>query len=408
MKEKLTKNLSLKILSLLLAVFLWIVILNVDDPVITNTIRNIEVTKANATVLESKDKIYEVVSGNTVDIKVKGKRSVVESLKASDFQAVADLSQLSIVNAVPIDVTPVARIRDSVEIINQATKTLIVRLENLVEKDFRIDVVDRGTVPKGYYLSEKKTSPNMLQISGAESTINKINEVIVEIDASNIYSSDNVFTEIPKVYDKNGSLMDTSNLTLSYTEVEVSTKLLPTKTVALNIDFVGTPPDGYEYSKLKYQPENVIIAGTQENLDKINEISIVYDVENKREDIEDEINIADYLEENIMLIDENQNAVINVDVEKLANKEISFSPSSITIKNLSSDLDIIFNLDTIRVVAYGKAEELAQLNEFNLFPYIDLAGIETGTKIINIQFNPTNSNIIIKNKSIGVTIRRNE
>lgn len=33
MKKKLTKNLPLKLLSLALAVFLWAVVVNVDDPV---------------------------------------------------------------------------------------------------------------------------------------------------------------------------------------------------------------------------------------------------------------------------------------------------------------------------------------------------------------------------------------
>lgn len=405
MKEKLTKNLNLKILSLLLAVVLWVVILNVDDPVMTVTIRNIEVVKTNATVLESKDKIYEVVSGNTVDIKVKGKRSVVESLKATDFQAVADLSQLSIVNAVPIDVTPVARIRDSVEIINQATKTLIVSLENLAEKDFRVDVVDRGTVPEGYYLSEKKTSPNMIQVSGAETVINKISEIVVEIDASNIYGSDNTITAIPKVYDKNGSLMDTSNLTLNYTEVDVTTKLLPTKTVLLNIEFTGTPPEGYEYVKLKYQPESIMIAGEQGVLDQITEITGTYEVNNEREDIEDQIDIMDLITEDVILIDENQYAVINVDVEQLVSKEILLDTKQIDVRNLLPGYEVLFTADSIRITVYGKEEDINGLTEQDLFPYLDLQEEEEGTKMVNLQFGLTNVDFSVKNKSVSIIIQ---
>jgi YbbR domain-containing protein len=406
MKEKLTRNISLKILSLLLAVFLWVVILNVDDPVITDTIRNIEVTKVNEKALESKDKIYEVVSGDTVDVKVKGKRSVIEKLRPTDFQAIADLSQLSVVYAVPIDVLPVTRYRDDVEIIKQETTTMKVSLENLVGQDFRIDVVEKGTVAEGYYLSEKKTSPNMIQVSGAESVINKISKVIVEVDVSNMHNSNNTLTAVPKVYDKNGTLMDTSNLTLSYDEVVVSIMLVPTKKVRLDIKLTGTPFDGYEYVEFKYDPLYVMIAGEQEVLDKVPYISGNYNIDNKRESFDDQINIVDLItEDDIILIDENQVALLVVTIEPMETKELNYNASEIDIRNIPEGFNATVNNDsTIRITVYGDEEELASVNKYNLNPFIDLTGSEVGTRLMNIQFEPSINNISIKNQSISITV----
>lgn len=409
MKEKLTRNISLKILSLLLAVFIWVVILNVDDPVITDIIRNIEVIKINEKVLESKDKVYEVVSGDTVDVKVKGKRSVVERLRPTDFQAIADLSQLSVVYAVPIDVVPVARYRDDVEIIKQETTTMKVSLENMVEKDFRVDVVEKGSIAEGYYLSEKKTSPNMIQVSGAESVINKINEIVVEVDVSNIHNSNGIVTAVPKVYDRNGSIMDTSNLTLSYKEVVISIKLLPTKKVRLNIELTGTPYDGYEYEKFKYDPEVVMIAGEKAELDKIPYISGKYNIENKREDVNDQINIADLITEDIdvILIDENQYALINVTIKPMETKEFNFKASEIDIRNIPAGYNASINNESgFRIIVYGDEEDLALVNKYNLHPFLDLTNSEAGTRLMNIQFEPSVSNISFKNQNISVTISR--
>ncbi|MDF2804622.1 MAG: hypothetical protein K0S61_4527, partial [Anaerocolumna sp.] len=142
MKEKLTKNLGLKILSLFVAILLWVVILNVDDPVVQEKFNNITVTKINENELKQKDKTYEVISGETVDVNVKAKRSIMQVLKKTDIQAVADLSQLSVVNATTIDVT-IPKYGDLVEI-KQSTSTMKVSLENLKTEQFMVNVVTNG------------------------------------------------------------------------------------------------------------------------------------------------------------------------------------------------------------------------------------------------------------------------
>ena len=104
MKKVLTRNIPLKILSLLLAVVLWVVIMNIEDPYITKKFYNIPVLELNTEVLDELGKIYEVESGQSITITVKGKRSIIEGLKNSDFEATANFKEKSDVNAVPIRV----------------------------------------------------------------------------------------------------------------------------------------------------------------------------------------------------------------------------------------------------------------------------------------------------------------
>jgi YbbR domain-containing protein len=403
MKERLTRNIGLKILSLLLAGLLWVVILNVDDPVKSETFTDIAVTKINENVLKSKDKVYEVVSGETINVKVKGKRSIIESLKNSDFQVIADLSQLSIVDAVPINVS-VPKYGDEIEIVDRDKFSMKVSLENFNTQQFRIDVVEKGTVAEGYYIKEKTARPNIIQVSGAESVVGKIREVDVEIDVWNASES---FTEkaVPKVYDNNGTLMDSSKMTFNYEEVDVSVDLLKTKTVKLYIELKGTPFYGYEYVNFEYEPKEVVIAGEQEELDKVQYIKGEYNIDNKREDIVDEVNIKDFIKEDVILIDENQNAVINIDIEKLAIKEISFGINEIEIRNLPDVMVAnITNNGIISTNVYGNLDKLKTVTKTTIKPYIDLADAQIGTKLVNIQFDTSESEITISNPSISVSI----
>ncbi len=403
MKERLTRNTGLKILSLLVAFLVWVVILNVDDPVITKTFRDIQVTTINENVLEEKDKVYEVVSGNTVDVQVKTKRSVMETLDNSDFQAIADLSKLSVVYAVPIDVS-VPRYGDRVEIVKE-NYTMQVSLENLADKQLKINVVTSGTVAEGYYIKEKTTSPNIIKVSGAESLIDKVNEVVVEVNVNNERESFKK-TAIPKVYDKNGTLMDSGNITLSYDEVDVSVDLLKTKTVNLFIDLKGTPYYGYRYKNFEYEPKQVVIAGEQSELDKVQYIMGEYNIDYKKEDIEDVVNIEDFIKNDVILIDENKNAVINIHIEKLKSKDINLSSSDIELKNLPPGKAANINsTDDIQVEVLGEEALLSGINKYNLKPYIDLSDSDIGTKSFNIQFSPPGGDLTITGgNSISVTI----
>lgn len=71
MKQVLTRNVGLKILSLFLAVLSWVVIMNIDDPYITKTIDDIPVNILNENAVEENNKMYEIDSGDTATIKVK-------------------------------------------------------------------------------------------------------------------------------------------------------------------------------------------------------------------------------------------------------------------------------------------------------------------------------------------------
>ena len=74
----------------------------VDDPVRTRQFTNIPVTVTNEKAITTLDKVYEITQGKTVDITVSGKKSLVDRITSQDLQATADLSQLSMVNAVSI------------------------------------------------------------------------------------------------------------------------------------------------------------------------------------------------------------------------------------------------------------------------------------------------------------------
>lgn len=95
MKRRLMNNIGLKILAFFAALLLWLIVVNIDNPVIDKTFSNIPVTVTNEEVLTADPKnpqTYQIVDGTqTVSVTVVGKRKLLNEIKAEDILATADM-----------------------------------------------------------------------------------------------------------------------------------------------------------------------------------------------------------------------------------------------------------------------------------------------------------------------------
>ena len=130
MKEKLISNYGMKILSVLVAILIWLLVANTNDPVVTKRFSGIAVKVINDEVLTQKGYAYAILEGDEVTVTVRGKNSIVSTLISSDFQAVADFSKLSKVDAIPIDIT-VSRYPDQLELSLGNVNTMKIKEEKL-------------------------------------------------------------------------------------------------------------------------------------------------------------------------------------------------------------------------------------------------------------------------------------
>lgn len=80
------------ILSLLIAIGLWMYVMGTVDPTVTTTIRDVTVEKINEDVLEDKGLSAELESPQVVNIEIKGARSNVNEAKEGEIRATVDVS----------------------------------------------------------------------------------------------------------------------------------------------------------------------------------------------------------------------------------------------------------------------------------------------------------------------------
>ena len=87
-KAKILENLSLKILAVFISILLWLIVINVSDPVSDTSYSDIPLTVVNADSITSQGKVYDITSDDTVSISVSAKRSILDSLGKDNFKAI--------------------------------------------------------------------------------------------------------------------------------------------------------------------------------------------------------------------------------------------------------------------------------------------------------------------------------
>lgn len=389
MKERILNNLSLKILSAVCAIVMWIIIVNIYNPSTSVTVSGVTVQLINAEALAAKEYAYEVIDGSKISVYISGPRSIVTDIKAKDIIATADLSNVTVFSDY-VDIN-VRVVKDGVTVSNieVAPRTTAIRLkiENRVAKTFNVDADIIGTPSEGYVTGNNQISPSSIKITGNSSLVDSIASVRASYDVSG--ATMNISDSAPiKLYDSEDNEITDERLELSKTSVDIRINVYMTKTVPITYHSRGVPAEGYRLSGIEASAQ-AVIAGTEEDLRDINSIDIpdtAIDVTGLTEDKVFHIRLASYLPGSVIVMSD---GVINATARIFAitEKEITIPVTGIILNALPAGYTISFGDTTsIDVIVTGETGALAALNAVNIMPTLDLAGISEGDNSLQIKF----------------------
>ena len=93
--KRLLNNIGMKLASVLIAFLIWLVVVTINDPEQTRAVPNVRVTIRNSDAILNADKAFDVQSGDTTTVYIRGRSSVLDSISSSDITVVADMQYLS-------------------------------------------------------------------------------------------------------------------------------------------------------------------------------------------------------------------------------------------------------------------------------------------------------------------------
>ena len=266
MIKKLTTNLSIKLISILSAVIIWVVIMNIINPVVSGFV-NLNVNVENENVVYEQNKTYFIPGSRSVKVTYKTKTNNQMNIKQSDFYAYIDLNDISYVMdttasekllTVQVKISP--ELDNVISNVQAEPKEVRVAIDDVLRNEFKVRYNYVGNIGQGHSIGNIVLSPNVVYISGSDDALSIIDHVAIDIPISNNAETFSGVSKI-KIYAADGTILPNEGVILSAEDIGYSIVVNSTVNVALNAVTDGHVADGYRLVETKVDPDYLLIEG---------------------------------------------------------------------------------------------------------------------------------------------------
>lgn len=383
MKSKLMHNLLLKIMAVLFAVLLWMISMDINNPVEEKKIYNVEVALVNTGSITGQNKTYKVVdNSDVIRVTVRAQKTVLGEISRENIIARADCSKVGKDGTIPIELSLNDKYLDNkIDSIQKDSEAVQLEIENKITKQLKIEVVKKGSLPEGYAPGKVSTETNMMSISGPESAIETVAKAMVEVSMDNVTSDINMLANI-RLLDQDGNEISNNSIRKSIENVTVAVQVLRTKEVPLSWEVYGVPADGYAVTGgVTATPEKLLIAGRENVLANVESIAIAseeLDVTDAKESLSAQVDVRKYLPADVSLVNQDDaNVTIVVEVEPIRRKTINIAESAVQMINVPQgwQAEILPN-QNLQLVITGLQRNLNTVDETTVIPHVDISALQ--------------------------------
>ncbi len=385
-------NLPMIILSLLLAILIWLVVAMTLYPSIPKTIENIPLS-VDIAGSPAADSGLSVISCDvdTVDVQLVGSRTQIGNLNAENLTAYVDYENVTSTGKKTLSIKVKSDSGINYEVKSITPSTAVVELDKYDTLPFEV----KPKIPNVKY-AEGKTidpdeftcEPDIINITGPSAQLAKISSVYavsdrnLTLDSSYTLNSDEV-----QLFSEDGTRIDASSLLFDTSTFTINIPVLTQKTVKPVVQILNAPTD-FDQSclDLKMSADSLTIASNNsfseipDTLDigkiPLSDLDIGYS---------NTFDISSVLETSGMI---NKSGIDSITVtlndEGLAKKEIVLDGSSIRLSNTPNDnydYDILTQKLTISVI--GPEGVISELTASDFTADVNLLNADTSQD----QFN---------------------
>ena len=401
MNKFFSKNVPWKIISLFLAMLLWIFVINTQNPILPKeikakgiNIKGINELEAKGFVLQNEEELRDL----EVKVVVRGPRLEMEKLMsdAKSLDVYIDLkpyaNTLTEEDAESIE-KPVSIVVSTglegikIEEIKPQTVSVIFEKEKVVVKNIQHNI--KGATNSEYMTLEPVLNPRTVEMSGPKSAVDRVHKAVVDINVDDFSENALTYTVPIRLLDKEGN--EVYGVRKSPEHIQVTLPIGKKKKVAIKAQFKGTLPQGYIQTNTLVTPQEVTIVGDPTVIDQITEIKLEpISLNNMIQSGTFNVNLL--LPENVTPIDKIEGkAIVTVEIQKESFYEYKVNTQKIKLHTIglqeNQELSVIPS--EVTIVLSGTAEDLLKITGENIEATIDfttLGEITEGTYSVPVSF----------------------
>lgn len=400
------------LMSVLLAVLFWLYVRAELDPSQTSWFYHVPVEITGSTVLTRQGLTVANLSQSTVDLRIEGPASVLDSLSRSrkDLSVTLDVSKCTEGEnkLVYTPNWPVNINTDSIVTIDRDPETITVTVEKLYTSSFNVEFQLKGTVADGYQAGTPAINPETVVVSGPAEQVSRVKKVVAVLETEDL---DQRFAgDLPLILlDENGEQITDAEVTLDSPTAYVVLPVVVVKDVPLTVNF--QPGGGATIDDITYEinPKSLMVSGAESDMESLSEISLG-SVDLSKVVGTNTFTFPIDLDASLENVTGSTSATVTVTVNGLDTR--SFDVDNIQMVNIPGGYQVTLATQVRTVKVRGKQEDLNNIDASQLSIVADLSDVDfTGlysvpASKVKVYLNADSSVGVIGDYTVVVNVSR--
>lgn len=363
------------LLSLALAVVIWLIAVSQANPLITQEFpERIPITVRG---LDPMLQSVQDLSTETVRFSLRASRVAWGDLKANNLSATVDLSSYGVGT---YDVPVVESVTDPrVTVLGISPPNLRIQLDPLATKEISVTVQILDAPAFGYDWQTPVVEPPTITVKGPATQVDLVDQIVVPVYLLNAKSQVERTTDVRPINRQN-QVVTGIELSTNFAHVVVPVEQWPgRKEVAVRINLVGQPAAGYRLSTVRAEPSTVVLQGVAEQLASVPGYieTEPLSIDGATTELRPRLNLV--VPPGVTVFDGSSvQAIVSITPIE-GGTTVTVRP---IVQGLAPDLDATHSPETVDVILSGPIPLLESLNADDMFVILDLSGLLPGTHVV--------------------------
>ncbi len=388
-KPRFNRSKTLRVvISILVAIAVWVYV-DVDRaPERTKTIRDIQVefSGENTTLA---DKNLMLLSGydTTIDLKIRGPKRELVKMNNENVRVIASTSSIDSVGVHQLDWTvsfPDGVVRTNVSVEKASLSQITVTVGELYTKEVPVECEIIGEVAEGYFAGDVVLDPQVLTLRAQRDDLLNVSCAKLTLDISGATRSV-VQTVDVQLYDYDGNPVENSSIRTNASLIQAKVPVLTTKEVELAVEFSGVPGAALDSIICNITPQTVRLNGEADVLASIDKLVLatlhVDDLE-----LHQQNSYVVTPPDGTWLVNGNEVAAVDITLDGIS--ETSLTVTDISFSSLPAGMYAALPEGGLTVRLWGLSEEIEAIAAEDLRVTADMSTV-TGPGVVTVPVTVT-------------------
>lgn len=383
------------LLSVFLALTLWLYVVTVVSPNSDKHYYNIPVTVQSEVVLQERGLMITTRELPQVSLHLEGNRIDLDKLNSANITIAVDVSRIGGPGVHNLTYTPTYPgdiANNAITVLSRTPGTITIEVEERISKGVPVDILYTGALSEDYMADKdnKTLDYEMVNITGPKSVVDQIAMARIEVDLDDRVESINEQFQYT-LCDAKGAPVDAELVTTDVEAVTLNLRIVRVKQLELTVNVVDGGGATMQTSSITIEPQTIRVSGSDNLLEGLETLEL------------GTINLGEMLADEILTFPiklpegiTNETGVLEatVDVKFPELDMTTVKISDFKAINVPADMAVDMITQMLEIQLRGPKESIKDISAENITVEVDFANEQAGTVSVK-------ANIIIDIEGVG-------